>query len=204
MLKRCTHTLKRLPRHNTLLGPNRETGAGRWIGGGAALALYSALYDCLVDLLHRGALAVVTGAVVGSGRRAVRAVRAVRARLGGRLVGLLQDGEGDLLELLAPRVNLILVSVRLGLGLGLGPRAPCAARRPRPVVRSGARSVPSGARCVAEGRGDAASSSSPPVAQEHAHVCFEGLRARWASQGARGHASTIRVGQVRYRLTRPC
>ena len=199
MLKRC-NTLKRLRcSATTLLGPNRETGAGRWIGGGAALALYSALYNCLVDLLHRGALAVVTWAVVGSGRRAVRAVR---ARLGGRLVGLLQDGEGDLLELLAPRVDLILVSVRLGLGLGLGPRAPRAARRPRPVVRSGARSVPSGARCVAEGRGDAASSSSPPVAQEHVHVCFEGLRARWASQGARGHASTI--GQVRYRLTHPC
>ena len=68
---------------------------------------------CLIDLLHCGALAVVNGAVVSSWCRAVSAgaVSAVSAGLGcaGRLVRLLQDGEGHLLELLAPRVDLALV-----------------------------------------------------------------------------------------------
>ena len=84
---------------------------------GAAL-----LARCLIDLLHRGTLAVVNGAIVRRGRRAVstRAVsaRAVSAGLGslgcaGRLVSLLQDGEGYLLQLLAPRVDLVKVGVRV-------------------------------------------------------------------------------------------
>ena len=79
---------------------------------GAAL-----LARCLIDLLHRGALAVVNGAVVRRGRRAV-STRAVSAGLGslgcaGRLVSLLQDGEGYLLQLLAPRVDLVKVGVRV-------------------------------------------------------------------------------------------
>jgi len=81
--------------------------------GGAALRA-----RCLVDLLHRGALAVVDGAVVSRGRRAVSAVSAGLGPLGcaGRLVSLLQDGEGHLLELLAPRVDLALVRGREGEG----------------------------------------------------------------------------------------
>ena len=80
---------------------------------------------CLIDLLHCGALAVVNGAVVSSWCRAVSAgavsagaVSAVSAGLGcaGRLVRLLQDGEGHLLELLAPRVDLALIRARVKAG----------------------------------------------------------------------------------------
>ena len=75
---------------------------------------------CLIDLLHCGALAVVNGAVVSSW---CRAVSAVSAGLGcaGRLVRLLQDGEGHLLELLAPRVDLALIRARVKVeGWGWG------------------------------------------------------------------------------------
>ena len=90
---------------------------------------------CLIDLLHCGALAVVNGAVVSSWCRAVSAgavsagavsagaVSAVSAGLGcaGRLVRLLQDGEGHLLELLAPRVDLALIRARVKVeGWGWG------------------------------------------------------------------------------------
>jgi hypothetical protein len=85
---------------------------------------------CLIDLLHCGALAVVNGAVVSSWCRAVSAgavsagaVSAVSAGLGcaGRLVRLLQDGEGHLLELLAPRVDLALIRARVTVeGWGWG------------------------------------------------------------------------------------
>ena len=101
---------------------------------GAAL-----LARCLIDLLHRGALAVVNGAIVRRGRRAVstravsaRAVSAGLCSLGcaGRLVSLLQDGEGYLLQLLAPRVDLVRVGVRVRVmvmvmvmvGVGVGVR----------------------------------------------------------------------------------